>query len=139
MSQLFGFVACTLITRLQIAQYSANANVRATELDWEDYDFIGDIVWVYAYIHATSTASARDSNSATFNLDAFQYTYAFRSQQIFPIHALILDSPHYKAKKPIPANNSYVGIGGRLTRISLTTGESGNCFYVNVDNVTFLG
>jgi hypothetical protein len=74
-----------------------------------------------------------------FNLDAYQYTYAFHSQQIFPIHTLILDSLHYKSKKPITANNSYVGIAGCLTHISPSGSESGNPFYIDVDNVTFLG
>ncbi|KAF8264887.1 hypothetical protein EI94DRAFT_1702900 [Lactarius quietus] len=32
------------------------------------------------------------------------------SQQLFLIHAMIPDSPHYKTKKLIPSNNSYVGI-----------------------------
>ncbi|KAF8267121.1 hypothetical protein EI94DRAFT_1830264 [Lactarius quietus] len=132
-----------------ITKYSSSATVRATELEPEDYDFVGDIVWlvpadiedarVPAYIHATGTATTVDTTNATFHVDSYQYTYAFRSQQLFPIHALIPDSPRYKSKKPIPANNSYVGIAGRLTRICPTSQDSENRFHIDVDNVTFLG
>ncbi|KAF8262365.1 hypothetical protein EI94DRAFT_1704827 [Lactarius quietus] len=132
-----------------ITRYGLSTNIRATELEPEDYHFVGDIVWLVpaevedacipAYVHATGTATAVDTSNATFNVDSYQYTYAFRSPQLFLIHAMILDSPRYKTKKPVPSNNSYVGIAGWLTRINPTGHDSEDRFYVDVNNITFLG
>ncbi|KAF8274205.1 hypothetical protein EI94DRAFT_1696141 [Lactarius quietus] len=126
-----------------ITKYSSSATVRATELEPKDYDFIVDIVWIVpADIEDTwgqQQQSTRQMRLSMLILINTLMPSGHNSQQLFPIHALIPDSPRYKSKKPIPANNSYVGIASRLTRICPTSEDSENRFYIDVDNITFLG
>ncbi|KAF8256837.1 hypothetical protein EI94DRAFT_1820143 [Lactarius quietus] len=69
-------------TAANITKYGSSATVRATELEPEDYHFVGDIVWLVpaevedacipAYVHATGTATAVDTSTATFHVNSYQ-------------------------------------------------------------------
>ncbi|KAJ7149358.1 hypothetical protein C8R46DRAFT_1230518 [Mycena filopes] len=96
-----------------------------------------------------------DSNTATFALDAEQYTAAFADQQklaatdksvvslksVFPIEGFIPDSPRYKNKKPVPWVKRYISISGYLAGIasSLEGATLQERFRVEVDQIAFLG
>ncbi|KAJ7036387.1 hypothetical protein C8F04DRAFT_1394265 [Mycena alexandri] len=135
-----------------------------------NYTFVGDIQFLFylghpdeagldpnqrAYVHICGVALNPNVDTATFTVDADQYTSAVRDAQkeakannkplpksFFPTSCTIRDSPRYEhVKKPVPFNKRYVMLAGYLTDI--TSSLSGNTvkdtFCVDVENICFLG
>ncbi|KAJ7164037.1 hypothetical protein C8R43DRAFT_946832 [Mycena crocata] len=108
-----------------------------------------------AYVNICGAVTRSDASSATFTLDAEQYTSAFAEQakkasedssivalkSVLPVIGYIPDSPRYKNKKPVPWVKKYVSFGGYLSGITASLeGETlFERFRVEVDNIAFLG
>ncbi|KAJ7877671.1 hypothetical protein B0H13DRAFT_1893045 [Mycena leptocephala] len=108
-----------------------------------------------AYVNVCGAVIRSDSSAATFTLDAEQYTAAFAEQQklastgptvvaqksVLPVLGFIPDSPHYKAKKPVPWAKQYISLGGYLAGVSASLeGETlQERFCIEVENIAFLG
>ncbi|KAJ7821554.1 hypothetical protein B0H14DRAFT_2599175 [Mycena olivaceomarginata] len=113
-----------------------------------------------AYVHLAGAAMNPNTDTATWSMEADQYTAAIRDIQkeakdsgkvqprsFFPATCTIPDSSRYtsstKTKKPVPFNKHYVMVAGFLTDITsvldTTDSKIKDRFCIEVGNVAFLG
>ncbi|KAJ7573014.1 hypothetical protein C8J56DRAFT_985752 [Mycena floridula] len=131
----------------------ANLRLNSNTENEENYDIVGDIAWavplytlddpriVAPYIHATGLVSNVSSTDYTFIVNTPQWTTAFRSVQTCSIFVTIPDIPRFNSKKPMPANDVYIGIEGPIKAKAIAEGEAHGIDYlcVELQNISFLG
>ncbi|KAF8056976.1 hypothetical protein FPV67DRAFT_1677733 [Lyophyllum atratum] len=137
-----------------VAKMVKGANIHSRDLGEEDYHLVGDIQFlmpadvddlrVQPYVDICGLPKNIDRNDAAFDIHAPQYTAALRENRddsVFPARALIPDSPRYNKnnKKPVPSANTYVHIRGFIKRMEQDDAGRPIRFFVDVDNITFLG
>jgi hypothetical protein len=92
------------------------------------------------YITVSGAAVNSNENDGFFEVNAAQYTSHYKNNRplsILPVRAYF-DLKKYKARKPIPSDNTYVSVEGFLTDIETNT--AGHIrFRMSVDNISFLG
>ncbi|KAJ6492186.1 hypothetical protein C8R45DRAFT_1096213 [Mycena sanguinolenta] len=109
------------------------------------------------YVHIAGVAMDRKEPTATWFMEADQYTASIRDLQkaakvngsepvprsFFPAFCTIRDSRCYpNNKKPIPFNKRYVMVVGYLTNVKSQLDNDGKlkeCFCIDIENVAFLG
>ncbi|KIK62742.1 hypothetical protein GYMLUDRAFT_58014 [Collybiopsis luxurians FD-317 M1] len=127
-------------------------------LEDTEYNLLGDIVWLHAvdiedpkqcpYIDVIGKAENVVKQDAEFDINPEQYSRLLGGCGTLPIHAIIPNSPKYKAKKdgsstkPIPKQNLAVAASGFITWVISKADNPDECpnqFCLSVDSVTFLG
>ena len=78
-----------------------------------------------------------------FDVDAVQYVYALkglpRENSVLPICTYFPDSPRFQNSKPMPSKDTYVSLRGILTRFSFSPAGVLERFFVELDQLAFLG
>ncbi|KDQ22293.1 hypothetical protein PLEOSDRAFT_171713 [Pleurotus ostreatus PC15] len=141
------YVVCSTIAKTQ-----EGAKLGSLDIKPEEYHVVGDIIWLIRvsatkqqlrnrpWISVSGAAIIPLKDSGTFQVNAVQFTHANRNTghpSTMPIEAMFPNTPRY-AEKPIPKPNTYVTLGGFLSRYT----EKNNIpdrFYIEVDHVVFLG
>jgi hypothetical protein len=96
---------------------------------------------VQPYIHVSGAAVNSNKTDGFFDLNATQYTSYYKSNRTLsnlPIRAHF-DQSKFKAKRPIPSNNTYVSIEGFLRDVDTDASGQATLFNVSIDNISFLG
>ncbi|KAJ6462015.1 hypothetical protein C8R47DRAFT_1202285 [Mycena vitilis] len=158
-----------------VAQHDPSSGVDLllgeSEYNPTEYSLVGDIQFLFhlgspedigldmcqrPYVHLSGVAMNSNAQTATWTVDADQYTSAIREVQksakekgepvprsLFPANCIIQNSQRYThAKKPVPFNKRYFMLAGYLTDISSKLDNSGKVndrFCVDVENISFLG
>lgn len=94
------------------------------------------------FVQITGTAINANKDTSTFEVDSAQYTAALKNDRpfsVFPVRGLIPYSHRYKKGKPVPHNNTYVSFSGFLCRFTIDETGFPDRFYVDVENISFLG
>ncbi|KAJ7638113.1 hypothetical protein B0H17DRAFT_1149254 [Mycena rosella] len=148
---------------------TSKINLYQSDLEPADYSLVGDIQIIIplgspadlgidprqrAYVHLCGAVFNPNGDTATFSLDADQYTASFRETQkeakdkhqpvprsYFPADCIIPDSPRYaNTKKPVPFNKRFVMLTGYITGVTSTLEKTvKERFCIDVDNIAFLG
>ncbi|KAL6299924.1 hypothetical protein BKA93DRAFT_753070 [Sparassis latifolia] len=139
-----------------IETHYTEAVAQVDRLRVEEFDLMGDIVWLTPLpdalsprhgpvLYAAGAASNVDKTRSQFDIDADHYISFVKvtgtpppvrnNNAVLSLHATIQDSPRWKnAKdgKPMPVNGKYVHVQGLLTRVKRVTekDESGREFEV---------
>jgi hypothetical protein len=101
-----------------------------------------DACWNPPYCKISGPCVGADKAPGTFGVSAVQYspfyrTPAMRNLSAVPVTAHF-DGARYRAKKPMPAPNTFVSVEGFVTRVDGVTGAVG-AIHISVDNLAFLG
>jgi hypothetical protein len=95
-----------------------------------------------AYINVSgAVVNSNKSDDGFFEINAAQYTSHYKDNRplsVFPVRAHF-NLKTYKAKKPIPSDNTYVSVEGFLRDIETDTAGRATRFHMSVDNINFLG
>ena len=94
-------------------------------------------------IDVCSLATKINRDEKVFDVDAIQYVAAMkdlpRESSVFPFHAYFLDNAQFGKNKPIPGKDTYVHAGGLLTCLGVSPTGVLDRFYVELDQLSFLG
>ncbi|KAF4568044.1 hypothetical protein EYR40_000390 [Pleurotus pulmonarius] len=135
-----------------IAQTQSGAKLGKEEINQLVHQVVGDIHWLipvsvtkdqlrqrpWITVASTVLDNSVDLSEGSFRADAYQFTQANRdtgNPSILPIKALF--SKRF-TKKPVPKAHSNVTFEGYLSRYS-ETNDVADCFYVEIENITFQG
>jgi hypothetical protein len=95
-----------------------------------------------AYINISgAVVNSNRSDDGFFEINAAQYTSHYKDNRplsMLPVRAHF-DLKTYKAKKPIPSDNTYVSVEGFLRDIETDAAGHAIRFHISVDNINFLG
>ncbi|KAF9500135.1 hypothetical protein BDN71DRAFT_1502593 [Pleurotus eryngii] len=141
------YVVCSTIAKTQ-----PGAKLGSLEIKPDDYHVVGDIIWLIRvsatkqqlrnrpWISVSGAAIIPSNDSSAFHVNSVQFTHANRNTghpSTMPIEVMFPNTPRY-SKKPIPKPNTYVSLGGFLSRYT-EKNDIPDCFYVEVDHVVFMG
>ncbi|KAJ7217387.1 hypothetical protein C8J57DRAFT_1095875 [Mycena rebaudengoi] len=137
---------------LQGARALTDAQTYSQQLAALDYHIMGDIVWLVRlgspgdfdicqrpYTHITGLPSNINKDDATFEVNVEQYIAATKSTKLFPARCLIPDTARFKNFKPVPSQGKCVSVMGHLSAVERDDNRAVKNFFIDVDNVIFLG
>lgn len=93
------------------------------------------------YITVSGAAVNSNKTVDSFEVNAAQYTSHYKDNRplsILPVRAHF-SLKKYKARKPMPPDNTYVSVEGFLEDIETDTAGHAALFHMSVDNISFLG
>jgi hypothetical protein len=96
---------------------------------------------VQPYINVSGAAFNSNKTDGFFDINAAQYTSYYKSNRTLsnlPVRAHF-DLIKYKAKRPIPSNNTYVSIEGFLRDVETDAMGQATLFNMSIDNISFFG
>ncbi|KAL4266730.1 RPA43 OB domain-containing protein [Pleurotus pulmonarius] len=141
------YIVCSTIAKTQ-----ASTKLGSLDTNPEQFHVVGDIIWLIRvsatkqqlrnrpWMSVSGAAIIPSNNSGTFQVNAVQFTHANRNTgqpSVMPIEVMFPDTPRY-SKKPIPKPNTYVTLGGFLSRYT-EKNDIPDRFYIEADHVVFLG
>ncbi|KAI0718185.1 hypothetical protein C8T65DRAFT_570848 [Cerioporus squamosus] len=119
-----------------------------SEGSWEDYDLIGDIIWITSARSAdaqqrplmvlSGQTGNIDKKASTFEIVASQYVQQLRQSGAVPASITVPDVPRFKNKKPLPVtdgtNAMVIGFLNSVSRLSTMAAEF---FRLRLESVVF--
>jgi|SRR5712672_3056294 len=127
---------------VQVRNVSSYMGCQANLYTLQLFPCTGDVIHHSPYISVSGAVVNINRAQGFFKCNALQYMTFFKDHwhlSMLPIRAHF-NNTHYKNKKPLPSNNSYIAVKGFLNQIIFNPNTGQPLFFqISAKNISFLG